>query len=99
MGNRYNERSDSEKGEYEEQDDDELHQWYDAAGVGEIDFTERVKKVAAPLTSANPLALDSTDIVSAAKKAAQVAAIAASEHRAIKPTKHSEWPPSPITVR
>ena len=45
-----------------------------------MDYTERVEKAAAPLTSVKSLVVDPTDIVSVATKAAQSAAVAASEH-------------------
>ena len=51
-----------------------------ASAVGEMDYTERVEKAAAPLTSVKSLVVDPTDIVSVATKAAQSAAVAASEH-------------------
>ncbi|MFM7982860.1 MAG: hypothetical protein ACKPKO_26410, partial [Candidatus Fonsibacter sp.] len=45
-----------------------------------MDYMERVKKAAAPLQILGAHPVDLADIVAAAKKAAQVAAIAASDH-------------------
>ena len=70
-------------------EDDDLGQWYrdetgypDAAGVGTIDYDERVRRVAAPLrgpqTTTDSLT-GPTDFMSAARKAAQAAATADTE--------------------
>ncbi|MFM7986957.1 MAG: hypothetical protein ACKPKO_47350, partial [Candidatus Fonsibacter sp.] len=51
-----------------------------SAGVGELAYKERVNRaVAPPMGPKNPVR-EPSDIVSVAKKAAQAAAIAASEH-------------------
>ena len=74
--------------EYYEQD--ELDQWYhdetgypEAAGVGSIDYDERVRRASAPLRGPQTTTDGSTgptDFISAARKAAQAAATAATEH-------------------
>ena len=50
LRNRYNDFDEKEEGEYDEYEDDGLHQWYAVAGVGEMDYQDRVQKAAAPLT-------------------------------------------------
>ena len=76
--------------EYEENDQDDLEHWYrtetghpEVVGVGDLDYGERVRTAVAPLTG--PLtepdfSQEPTDFVSAARKAAQAAALAATEH-------------------
>ena len=76
---------------YNEGDEhDNLDHWYrtdagypDAAGVETIDYDERVRRAAAPLRGPQTKAdlfSGPTDFVSAARKAAQAAAAAATEH-------------------
>ena len=67
-----------------------MEHWYrsetghpEAVGVGDLDYGERVRKAVAPLTG--PLtkpdpSLEPTDFVSAPRKAAQAASLAATEH-------------------
>ena len=74
--------------EYYEQD--ELDQWYrdetgypEVAGIGPIDYGERVRRASAPLRGPQKTTDGSTgptDFISAARKAAQAAATAATEH-------------------
>jgi hypothetical protein len=74
---------DHEEDYYEQ---DELDQWYhdeagypDAAGVGPIDYDERVRRAAAPLRGPQTMSdcpTGPTDFISAARKAAQAAATA-----------------------
>jgi hypothetical protein len=69
---------------------DELDHWYhdetgypDAAGVGPIDYGERVRRASAPLQGPHTTSdcpTGPTDFISAARKAAQAAATAANEH-------------------
>ena len=77
-----------EEGQEPEDENDELGKWYkdetgyrEAAGVG-LEYSERVKRAAAPVSG--PLhdrsdTVDADDLVSAAKKAALAAALASSE--------------------
>ncbi|MFM7983317.1 MAG: hypothetical protein ACKPKO_28745, partial [Candidatus Fonsibacter sp.] len=53
---------------------DELHQWYQTAGVG-LDEAERVARAAAPLVPVSIPVVKEPDIVTAARKAAQAAAM------------------------
>ena len=76
--------------EYEDCHQDDLEHWYrtetghpEVVGVGDLDYGERVRTAVAPLTG--PLtepdfSQEPTDFVSAARKAAQAAALAATEH-------------------
>ena len=67
-----------------------MDQWYhdetgypEAAGVGPIDYAERVRHASAPLRGPQKTAdcpTGPTDFISAARKAAQAAATAATEH-------------------
>ena len=76
--------------EYEDYEPDGLERWYraakrhpEAAGVGDLVYGERVCPAAAPLTgplTKSDLSQEPTDYVSAARKAAQAAAAAATEH-------------------
>jgi hypothetical protein len=86
----YGEWEDGEEQYDEGGEDDDVGQWYrdetgypDAAGAGAIGYDERVRRAAAPLKGPQT-ATDSftgpTDFVSAARKAAQAAATAATEH-------------------
>ena len=78
-------------GDYEEGEEcDGLDQWYrtdaghpDSVGVGALDYDERVCRVDAPLRGPSTRAdafSGPTDFVSAARKAAQAAVAAATEH-------------------
>ena len=61
LRNRYNDFSEADPDEQEwgeDYNEDELHQWYGAAGVGDMDYTERVKKVVAPLTGVGTQLVD-----------------------------------------
>jgi len=42
LRNRYSDFEEKEEGEYEDYADDGLHQWYEAAGVGEIDYQDNL---------------------------------------------------------
>ncbi|MFM7982182.1 MAG: hypothetical protein ACKPKO_22970, partial [Candidatus Fonsibacter sp.] len=73
--NRYNDLEKNEEGEYEEYEDDGLHQWSEAAGVGEMDYQDRAQKAVAPLTRVQEPQMAPPDIVTAARKAAHATAI------------------------
>ena len=86
----YGEWEDGDERYDEDGEEDDLGQWYrdetgypDAAGVGTIDYDERVRRASAPLrgpqTTTDGLT-GTTDFISAARKAAQAAATAATEH-------------------
>ena len=86
----YGEWEDGDEHYDEGGEDDDLGQWYrdetgypDAAGVGTIDYDDRVRRAAAPLRGPQATTDGSTgptEFISAASKAAQAAAAAATEH-------------------
>jgi len=73
--NRYHDFEEKEEGEYEEYEDDGLHQWYEVAGVGDMEYQDRVQKAAAPLARVQDPQTAPPDIVHVARKAAHAAAI------------------------
>ncbi|MFM7990099.1 MAG: hypothetical protein ACKPKO_63370, partial [Candidatus Fonsibacter sp.] len=63
LRNCYNDFEENEEGEYGNYEDDGLHRWYEAAGVGEMDYQDRVQRAAAPLTRIQDPQVSPSDIV------------------------------------
>ncbi|MFM7978262.1 MAG: hypothetical protein ACKPKO_03015, partial [Candidatus Fonsibacter sp.] len=84
LRNRHGDFEEEEYADQGEHEDDGLHRWYDAAGVGDLDYSVHgpVLPPAPPPVKAGPPPLG-PDLVSAAHRAARAAAMAHSmNHKA-----------------